>query len=316
MTVIKKILPICSVSGGKDSTALYLLMMEYHGNDFLPIFADTGHEHPVTVNYVKNLHLMTGGPQVQIVKADFTRPLAKRRKKIIDRLFVLRFLFSFLPDAWDLWSEYNRLLKQARNTRPRGNPFLDMMIWKGRAPSTKAQFCTEHLKLWPIMFFLQKHYPPDQYEWVSHTGIRGAESKRRAGKQPFSWNDFFDCAQVLPLLYESEEFVFEYLKQRGVPPNPLYALGYGRVGCFPCIHAIKTELELLPDWAWEKLEYWENILGRTWFPPGLIPDFDGLHTIAQVRDWCLTSRGGRQFNLFKSGEKADSPSCMSEWICE
>jgi 3'-phosphoadenosine 5'-phosphosulfate sulfotransferase (PAPS reductase)/FAD synthetase len=72
-------LPICSVSGGKDSTALYLLMMEYFGNNFLPIFSDTGHEHPVTVNYVRNLHLMTGGPEVVVVHADFRKPIATRR---------------------------------------------------------------------------------------------------------------------------------------------------------------------------------------------------------------------------------------------
>lgn len=46
---------ICSVSGGKDSTALYCLMVEYYGHDFVPIFADTGNEHPVTINYVRNL---------------------------------------------------------------------------------------------------------------------------------------------------------------------------------------------------------------------------------------------------------------------
>lgn len=73
-----KIINICSVSGGKDSTALYLLMMEYHGQDFLPIFANTGHEHPVTLNYVRNLHHMTGGPEVQFVEADFESRLNRK----------------------------------------------------------------------------------------------------------------------------------------------------------------------------------------------------------------------------------------------
>lgn len=39
---------IISVSGGKDSTALYLLAIEFFGKDFIPVFADTGNEHPVT----------------------------------------------------------------------------------------------------------------------------------------------------------------------------------------------------------------------------------------------------------------------------
>src|SRR5690606_25195845 len=107
---------------------------------------------------------MASGPEVKIVKADF----AKRLK--------------------------------AKGIEPTGNPFMDMMLWKGRAPSTKAQFCTEHVKLWPIRFYLDKHYPKEKYRWTMYTGIRAGESPRRAKMESESWNDFFDCKQVLPLL--------------------------------------------------------------------------------------------------------------------
>lgn len=268
---------IVSVSGGKDSTALYLLMQQYYGNNFLPVFADTGHEHPVTLNYVRNLHLMANGPQVQFVRANFDRQLSK--KGIV----------------------------------PTGYTFLDMALWKGRAPSTKAQFCTEHLKLWPIKFFLLKQYPTDQYAWEMFTGIRAGESARRSKMQPFNWNSFFDCNSTLPLLYESEEFVFEFLRHHNVPPNPLYALGYDRVGCFPCIHANKNELMLLPDWAWERLEHYELTLGRSWFSAGTVP---GIHipSVAQVREWCKTTPGlrRRQYDMFRTAPE-DAPSCMSGW---
>lgn len=143
-------LRICSVSGGKDSAAMYCLMREVYGNDFLPIFADTGNEHTVTVNYVRNMHIMAGGPPVQIVSADFTQKLTKKGKEAS------------------------------------GNPFLDLMIWKGRAPSTKAQFCTEWVKLWPILLFLEKNYPTE--EWIMFTGLRAGESFRRSFRQPFEYN--------------------------------------------------------------------------------------------------------------------------------
>ena len=272
---------ICSVSGGKDSTALYCLMQEFHGSDFVPIFADTGHEHPVTLNYVKNLHLMTGGPEVQVVRADFSGRLLKRKE---------------MP--------------------PTGYTFLDMCLWKGRAPSTKAQFCTEHLKLWPIKFWLTKNF--DGFEWIMHTGIRAGESERRSVMQPFSYNDFFDCASVLPMIYNSKEEEFEYLELKGIPPNPLYALGYGRVGCFPCIHANKKELSLLPEWAWDRLEMYESKLGRTWFSSGVLPGKPKgyLPTIPEVREWCKTTRGGFQYNLLHETPD-DAPSCMTGWIaCE
>jgi 3'-phosphoadenosine 5'-phosphosulfate sulfotransferase (PAPS reductase)/FAD synthetase len=195
-----------------------------------------------------------------------------------------------------------------------------MLMWKGRAPSTKAQFCTEWVKLWPILLYLEKNYPHD--DWKMFSGIRCEESKSRTDRfyasGPFQTNSYFDCDYLLPLLYEKEHFIFEYLESKGVPVNPLYALGYGRVGCFPCIHANKTELNLLTDWAWDKLEYWETRMNRTWFSPGTLPKcWPNIPSIKDVRNWCKTSHGGKNYDLFKTNKTADAPSCMSTWgICE
>lgn len=279
---MSKEVKICSVSGGKDSTALYCLMVEFYGKDFLPIFADTGNEHPVTLNYVRNIHIMANGPEVVMVKADFSDKLKAKGKDVS------------------------------------GNPFLDMMLWKGRAPSTKAQFCTEWVKLWPMLQYLENAHPFD--EWVMFSGIRQGESLARERKyqNPFTTNSYYDCDYILPMLYESEQQIFDFLEEKGVAPNPLYALGYGRVGCFPCIHANKNELSLLPEWAWEKLELWERKLGRTWFGPGTLPKgMPYIPSIKDVRQWCKTLRGGKAYDLFKSITPADAPSCMSTWgICE
>lgn len=304
---MKKELPIVSVSGGKDSTALYLLAIEQYGKDgFVPVFADTDHEHPVTVNYVKNMHIMANGPEVNIVNADFER-------KIIDKRF--RLLQKHYQEGGCDLRKINKLI-------PTGKAFADLIIWKSRVPSTKAQFCTEHLKLWPILFFLEKKYPKEKYEWIMFTGIRGQESANRAKKQPFMHNGFFDCLSILPLLYEIENTVWELLKKYEMPPNPLYALGFKRVGCFPCIHSRKSELNLLPDWAWDKLQYYENLIDKTWFPPDILPksfkaEKDELPTIEKVRDWSKTLRGGKRYGLFESKENVDAPSCMTGFvICE
>ena len=55
---------VLSFSGGKDSTAMYLLALE-QGVDFLPVFADTGHEHDLTYDYVRNISRLTGGPEIK-----------------------------------------------------------------------------------------------------------------------------------------------------------------------------------------------------------------------------------------------------------
>lgn len=292
---MKPTLNICSVSGGKDSTALYCLMVETHGQNFLPIFSDTGHEHPVTLNYVRNLHILAGGPPVVFVQADFANQIRMRRHARTKELRKLH-IGSI---------EYTESLKHARKMRPTGNRFLDLMIWKNAVPTGKLQFCTEHLKLWPQKFYLEANFP--NHEWFMHLGIRNGESKARSLRQPFEINTFFDCMAVLPLASLTTEDVFALLKSYGVPPNPLYALGHDRVGCFPCIHANKSQLSNLPDWAWDKLKWFETRLGITWFHK---------ETIDQAREWSKTSHGGSQYNMFK-GSVDDAPSCMSDWsICE
>lgn len=336
------VINILSVSGGKDSTAAYILAVELFGKDFLAIMGDTGNEHPVTLNYVRNLHTMVGGPQVIIVQRDFATEIRGKRKRLI----------ADAKKALDVWKEadlldvltkgmveeYNSLLYRARNCVPSGNPFLDMMLWKGRAPSAAAQFCTEAVKLWPIHVYMEENYPLD--EWVMYTGLRAGESEARSRRQPFEYNDYFDCDSVNPMIYSSREDVFALLESKGIPPNPLYALGYNRVGCFPCIHSNKNELELLPEWAWDKLDEWERRIGRTWFAPDTMPPppamkaelkkangdpeaikrikLKYLPTIANVRQWCKTKRGGVQYDVFKmQSETADAPACMSTWgICE
>ena len=67
---------VVNVSGGKDSTATYLLAMEL-GRPFQAVFADTGHEHPWTYEYVRDLPRRTGGPEIHWVKADFTDRFAQ-----------------------------------------------------------------------------------------------------------------------------------------------------------------------------------------------------------------------------------------------
>lgn len=302
---MKEVINICSVSGGKDSTALYCLMVEYHGKDFLPIFADTGHEHPVTINYVKNLHHMAGGPKVVVVRADFSKVMQIRESSLRKKASLLTSQATIGNGIDDL-TEAARLEERANRMTPTGNQFLDMMIWKNAVPTGKAQFCTEHLKLWPIKFFLLKYY--ENHTWIMHTGIRSGESDERKNMQPFMWNDFFDCLSVLPMLYNSSDAEFEFLRTHNVPPNPLYSLGNSRVGCYPCIHANKDQLAALPDWVWEKLAYWEsNLPGLSWFSG---------KSIAEVREWCQTSHGGKQYNMFRQSPR-DAPSCMTGWIaCE
>lgn len=295
-------LRIVSVSGGKDSTALYLWALEKWGaNGFIAIFADTGNEHPVTINYVKNLHLMAKGPLVKIVHADFREQV----KRVIKN--------GTLSSSEHVKKrvERNKHLESTGYTT--GNVFLDMMFAKGAIPRANRQFCTKELKMEPIKQWLES-IRKDSDEVEMYVGIRGEESTKRSQMPEEEWSDFYDCQFYRPILKWKAHQVWEMLEKYQVPPNPLYTSGgFKRVGCFPCIHITKSEIATLPDWVWEKLKHWEQVIGDSWFT------YKGGQTtpsLDQVKEWSKTSRGGHQFDIF-SGDAKDVPSCMSTWgVCE
>jgi len=320
-----ELLRVVSVSGGKDSTACYLWAIEQFGKDgFRAVFADTGHEHPITINYVKNMAELMGGPPIEIVTADFTE-----------------------------WAE-------RKGVEPTGNPFLDLALVKKRFPSSKARFCTEFLKINPIKEWIGKNrgtLPADKV--VVITGLRKDESEARSKLPPYEYLARYDSYTLRPILEWTREQVFEYIRSKGVEPNPLYDLNFARVGCFPCIMVRKEGLRALPETAWTRLEEYERALGKTFFAYGKIPltpkqkmelaDLEKRHpktliqgksrkgeaieywkdseqvrtwknanspTVAMVREWAKTTQGGKNLDLlFEDVEEI--PSCMAEWgVCE
>lgn len=127
---------IVSISGGKDSAATLLVALALEAPNLQAVFADTGHEHEETYKYVHYLAEATGVP-IRWVRADFTEQLARKR--------------TFVAAAWrEHGVPEDVVLAALEILQPTGNPFLELCLWTGRFPSSKARFCTEELKRNPI----------------------------------------------------------------------------------------------------------------------------------------------------------------------
>ena len=305
---------IISVSGGKDSTATLILATQ-RGMPFQAVFADTGHENPVTVEYV---HYLADrfNINIQHVRADFAERIKRKRVTVQTKCVREGVSEDIIRAALDA-------------LEPTGNPFLDLAIWKGRFPSTKAQFCTEHLKSVPIFEqILEPRLKAGHV--VSWTGERREESKRRQTLPKIQITPFTEYGhsiiRVRPLVEKTAAWVFDLHEKHQVKVNPLYKQGFSRVGCFPCIHARKSELRQImkryPDEV-ARLRRWEEIAGKaskrgqsTFFAAGTTPlsrETGKIENSDQVFDWALTARGGRQKDAFL----LDGPQCQSEYgLCE
>ncbi|MEZ6882767.1 phosphoadenosine phosphosulfate reductase family protein [Enterobacter sp. KB-280D8] len=321
---------IVSISGGKDSLAQSLRAIESEV-EHLNVFADTGHEHPQTMEYLDYLEQKLG--PVKRVKADFTRQIEGKRKFIATRWPV-----TLVEECGMTPEEAAERVAQALEIlHPTGIPFLDLCMLKGRFPSTKARFCSTELKHHPVRDWVVLPALEEFEEVILWQGVRAQESPARANLP--EWEEDADDTPGLhvyrPILKWQHEDVFAIAKRHGIKPNPLYQQGCSRVGCMPCIHARKSELaEIFSRWPEEikRVAEWERLVAAcsrrgnsTFFPTTHDPRRAekrielitvDAYGIESYRDWAMTTHGGAQFDLL--AESNDKTVCSSVYagVCE
>ena len=306
---------IVSISGGKDSTALLLLALERQPDNLQAVFADTGNEHPLTYEYLAYLN-DTVFP-IRTVKADFARQIAGKREYVLTK-----WADKGVPD--------DAIARAAEALVTTGNPFLDMCVWKGRFPSSRAAFCSQELKRNPIIAQVQQPLLDDGDDVVSWQGVRRDESLNRRhlpeNECKYTAPNGASLWNYRPILDWTAEDCFAMHRKHGIKHNPLYEMGMGRVGCMPCINCRKNELlEISKRFPEEikRIAEWETAVkdaskrqASTFFPaPSDDSEWSATQTIETVVEWAKTSRGGKQYDFLRMQD--DGPVCSSIYgLCE
>lgn len=122
----------------------------------------------------------------------------------------------------------------------------DLIRAKGMFPRRTRRFCTEQLKTFPAIAYLNARADGGD-ELINAVGIRRDESEARKSVPEWEWMDGFDCEVWRPLVDWAVEDVIAIHKRHGVRPNRLYLMGAERVGCWPCINSNKGELRMIAD---------------------------------------------------------------------
>lgn len=274
---------IVGFSGGIDSQACALWVRNrYAREDVILLNTNAGHnEHPITEAFVE----------------EYSRTV-----------FPVTVIPALMRDLWKTrgFAETRGFDGEEELT------FSRMIEVKGRPPSRKAQFCTEILKLRPQRRWLSEN-TTDEFE--RYTGVRRDESQTRRDTAFRHWDDYFDCWVNHPVADWTKQMGFDYVKAAGERVNPLYLLGFGRVGCAPCINSGKGDIarwaDRFPEMI-DRVREMEAHCGRTYFAPCIPGAY--TNTIDEVVEWAKTDRGGLQFNILRNLE---TPSCESKFgLCE
>lgn len=217
LDLIQRDVPVvASLSGGKDSTAMCLALDEA-GIEHRRVYADTGWEHASTYEHLDYLRGVLG--PIEVVRLS---PLPVWEGEIEERVQEIERLVGVSP-----------------------SPYVRLVAAKGMFPSRMRRFCTQQFKIRPLVELFDRIGP-----LVNAVGIRAAESRSRAGmavtesqRAGSGWS--YDGTIWRPVLHWSIGDVAAIHQRHGIRPHPLYLRGCARVGCWPCLHARRADLQLL-----------------------------------------------------------------------
>lgn len=240
----------------------------------------------------------------------------------------------FLDTGWEhpLTYEYLRgplTAKLGPINEARGPLTFEQLVEKkGLFPSRVMRFCTTELKVFPAQRWLAEHAERTGNELVNSVGIRRAESKARSQMTEWEWSDGFDLETWRPLVTWSAEDVAGIHKRHGLKWNPLYDLGFSRVGCFPCIHENKRGIALVAEHAPQRIDLIARLadrlnqrgaerdaaMGRSFMPRSMFGYHGGDNkhvplTIYETVEWARSKRG--EFQPPGAGD-----GCMRWGVCE
>lgn len=260
---------VIGVSGGKDSTALWLWALRTGLAPLAPLFCDTQWEAAETYAYLDDLERRLG-PLRRVVSEGFEQ----RTRRL------------------------------------------------GTFPSRVRKWCSPELKVETTAIVLNQIRDETGEDVEVLLGIRREESDKRADvvqTPEREWSDAYDCEVWRPLLDWTLTDVITEHHRADVPLNPLYLKGAERVGCWPCIHASKSELALIattdPDRI-ERVADMEAAIGQTMFTLEVSRRRGAARKkvptgIRDVVTWAQSERGGRQIRLIPIAS-----GCARWGVCE
>lgn len=218
---------VCSLSGGKDSTAMLLRLLEEKRPVDMILFCDTGLEFPDMYTHMDKLEKYIDRPITRI-KAEHS----------------FDYYFSEAPIKRGNPEKFRALFGQDYNGYG----------WMG----PKMRWCTNRLKDQPREQFLRSLR--EKYDIRQYVGIAADEQYRLERKN----NQRSECIHPLVEWNMTEADCLQYCKACGFDWNGLYNR-FKRVSCWPCPLQSLSELRKLwafyPD-LWAKLRHYDEITWR------------------------------------------------------
>lgn len=269
---------IVSLSGGKDSIAQTILLVERYGpQTVIAHYQVLPEDWPETLPYVQEVCSVIG-----------------------IRLVAQQVLYEPVGNGTGVRRLEIRDIATPRDIVPWGTGVIagvsDLALRRGWPPSAATRFCTSYFKRDLLNAWLTQNRSALGDGVIVALGERAAESARRARK-PELWPRLIRRGWTvwnwLPVHQASRRDVFRALHEWGIPPHPAYAAqgmtehemldvdaeGGPRTACRFCIYASQSDVchqaEIAANRSLlHRLAAVERATGHTWWPNRSITDLE------------------------------------------
>lgn len=293
---------IVQFSGGKDSQACLIYACELYGNENVTaVFCDTGWEHELTYQHVKDI---TSQLRVELVIL---------KNKNVDGMVGLCKRMRWFPGTTQ------RMCTVQLKIQPMIDYVLeqdcDILLIQG----IRAAESASRSKLSCSGEYFAEY--------------QDADRKKNLYRKTdvLKWCENHKCIVDRPMFGVSAQYIIDYILARGQQPNPLYKRGCSRVGCYPCIYARLSEIKIISkdkpyvdrlvnlEKEVNALKEGEDVTPSSFFNKGKIPNRfcktfgRGIATFEEI--CAYVKRDDAQFDLF---EPEGGYTCMSMYhgLCE
>lgn len=121
-------------------------------------------------------------------------------------------------------------------------------------PNGGAKWCTDELKLRPLRAYHDAIAAECDTDTINVIGVRAEESAKRAKLAEWEYSDEWRGYVWRPIHALTIADVLAIHHHAGLPVNPLYKRGHGRVGCYPCFRETKGGIALIAEHSPERID--------------------------------------------------------------
>jgi 3'-phosphoadenosine 5'-phosphosulfate sulfotransferase (PAPS reductase)/FAD synthetase len=332
---------IVTFSGGKDSLAALLWIRNNQTKNFTTVFCDTGWEHPITYRYINEVAEKLGldivvlkskkyDGMIDLVKKKSRFPSSKRRfcTSELKTVPMIDYLLDAVKDDFIIiqgirGAESESRAKMAAQCdyfkyyfEPYDTNTLKLGRLEKRLANKQREKKIDKIQIGKITLDIEK---------VKARLLSGKEDPKYHTYRKKEVKEFHKthATDVLrPVFDWTAQQTIDYILENGLEPNPLYKMGFKRVGCFPCIMSSKPEIYQITQRFPERIteiEAYEKECKSSFLGPDSIPRrcYKGSYPLITDIARYVQAEYARG-TLFDETEGTSALSCMSYYsgLCE